>query len=48
MDPVTVGMLVPLTLLAVAGLVRAAREPTLPVYDAEDRTDFNDATRRLL
>ena len=48
MDPVTVGMLVPLTLLAVAGLVRAAREPTLPVYDLDERADFNDATRRSL
>jgi hypothetical protein len=47
-DPVTVGMLLPLTLLAVAGPVRAAREPRLPDYNADDRADFNDATRRLL
>jgi hypothetical protein len=47
-DPFVVGVLVPVALLAVAGVVRAARESTISHYDPEERADFNDATRRFM
>ena len=47
MDPLLLGVLVPVTLVAVAGVVRAAREPSVFEYDAEERSDFQDSTGRL-
>ena len=43
MDPLVGVALVPVALLALAGVVRAARE-----YDPDERADFNEATRRFL
>ena len=47
MDPLVVGVLVPVALLAVAGVVRAARDPTVSDYDLDERADYTDATRRF-
>jgi hypothetical protein len=41
-------LLVPVALLAVAGVVRAARESTVSEYDPADRSDYDEATRRFL
>ena len=46
-DPLAGVALLPVALLALAGLVRAARMPTVE-YDPEERADFNEATRRFL
>jgi len=46
-DPLVGVAILPLTVLALAGIIRAARTPTGD-YDQDERADFNDATRRFL
>jgi hypothetical protein len=46
-DPLVGVALLPVALLALAGLVRAARVPT-DEYHPDERADFNEGTRRFL
>lgn len=47
-EPLLFGLLVPAALLAVAGVVRAAREPSLHGYGPDEQADYNEATRRFM